>query len=300
MHDHHHTSDSRVRLGWALGITATILIAEIIGAWWTSSLALVVDAGHMLVDTSGLFMAFIAATLAHRPADQRYTWGFRRAEVISAALQSLLLAGVGAYAVIEAVRRIITPVAVASDGLLVLGVVGLLGNLISFAILSGADHHSLNLRAATLEVLGDALGSIAVIISAIVIATTGFTRADAIATLLIAALILPRALHILRESATILMESTPPGLKLSNVRSHILDLPDVLEVHDLHASRIVDGLPVLTAHVTLADACFHDGRVPGILRELQECVASHFDVSIEHSTFQLEPAGHECLSATTP
>ncbi|MEJ5928459.1 cation diffusion facilitator family transporter [Corynebacterium sp. H128] len=290
-HSHHHESSNRTRLGIALAITGIILLAEIFGAWWTSSLALFADAGHMAVDTAGLAIAFTAASLILRPASSKHTWGLRRAEVISSALQALLLGSVGLYTIIEAVRRLITPVDVNSHGLLLIGIIGLLGNIASFIVLSGGEHN-LNMKAATLEVLNDALGSVAVIISAIVVATTGFARADAIASLLIALLILPRAFHILRESGQILLESTPPGLDLEAVRTHILETEHVLDVHDLHASRISSGLPVLTAHITLEDSCFNDGHIPDILDKLQECVATHFDVAIEHSTFQFEPARH--------
>lgn len=291
-HHHHHTATNHTRIGIALTITGSILIAELIGAWWTHSLALVVDAGHMAVDTSGLLLAFTAASVALRPATATYTWGFRRAEVISSAVQSLLLAGVGCYALVEAIRRLISPVVVHPEGLLLFGVVGLVGNIVSFLVLSGGHGNDLNMKAATLEVLNDALGSVAVIISAIVIATTGFTRADAIVSLLIALLILPRALHILREAGAILMESVPPGLSLEDVRAHILSVPEVLDVHDLHATRISSGLPVLTAHVVLTERSFHNGHAPIILDKLQRCVGSHFPVAIEHSTFQFEPPYH--------
>lgn len=293
-HHHDHHTSNRTRLAFALAITASILIAEIVGAWWTDSLALIADAGHMAVDTAGLTMAFTAAALVLRPADNTYTWGLRRAEVISSALQAMLLGGVGIYTLIEAVRRLIAPVDVNSHGLLLLGIIGLLGNIASFAVLSGGEHN-LNMKAATLEVLNDALGSVAVIVSAIVMATTGFARADAIASLIIALLILPRALHILRESGAILLEATPPGLELAAVREHILGVPGVVDVHDLHASRISSGLPVLTAHVIVADECFHDGSLPAMLSQLQECVFGHFPVSVEHSTFQFEPKGFEDL-----
>lgn len=290
LHDHSHTN--RTRLGIALAITATILLAELVGAWWTGSLALIADAGHMLVDTAGLTMAFTAAALMQRPTTDTYTWGLRRAEVISSALQALLLAGVGIYTLVEAIRRLITPVAVESHGLLLIGVLGLLGNIAAFVVLSGGEHN-LNMKAATLEVMNDALGSVAVIVSALVLTFTGFDRADAIASLLIALLIIPRALYVLRESGTILLESTPPGLDLGQVRSHILTVPGVMGVHDVHASRISSGLPVLTAHVVLNDECFHNGAIPQILAQLRGCVAGHFAVSVEHSTFQFETAGFE-------
>jgi cobalt-zinc-cadmium efflux system protein len=159
-------------------------------------------------------------------------------------------------------------------------------------VLASGRSANLNLRAAFLEVVNDALGSVAVIISAIVIATTGWTRADAVAGMLISLLIVPRTVILLRETTHVLLESTPRGLDLDDVRRHILSLPHVRGVHDLHATQIATGLPVITAHVVVDDDCFHDGHVPRMLDALQSCVAGHFDVSIEHSTFQLEPPAH--------
>lgn len=309
MSTHHAPASShRWRLGVALAITLTILGAEILGAWWTGSLALIVDAGHMAMDATGLIMAFVAASLALRPATPTLTWGFRRAEVISSGLQALFLSAVGIYAIVEAITRLITPPEVKPAGLLLFGVIGLSGNLASLWILGGHGHHdqhghhghehdhqhtNLNMRAATLEVLNDALGSVAVIISAVILATTGFTRADSIASLVIATLILPRAWIILREAGRILLEAAPVQLDLGAVREHILAHPQVCDVHDLHASQISSELPVLTAHVIVHDEAFTDGSLPRLLAQLQECVATHFDVSVQHSTFQLEPAGQQ-------
>ncbi len=291
-HDHAHHSANRTRLAIAFGITATILIAEVVGAVVTGSLALLVDAGHMVVDAGGLLMALTAASLMLKAPTDRHTWGFRRAEVIAAGAQASVLLVVGLYAVYEGVRRLFAEsVEIHSGALLIFGVIGLVGNIASMLVLSGGRQSSLNMRAAFLEVVTDALGSVAVIISAIVIATTGWTGIDAVVGLLIAALIIPRALRLLRESAGVLLEETPPDLDLEEVRQHILDVPHVIDVHDLHASRISTDLPVLTAHVVLEDTCFHDGHATEILHDLQECVANHFPVSVKHSTFQLEPLG---------
>lgn len=282
----------RWRLAVAFGITVTILVAEVIGAWWTGSLALLVDAAHMLTDAGGLLMALVAASLTRRPPTSRRTWGYRRAEILAAGAQATLLLAVGVYAFAEGMRRLFDPPEIASTGLLVFGVVGLLGNIAALLVLSGGRSSTLNLRAAFLEVVNDALGSVAVIISAVVITTTGWTGIDAVAGMLIAVLILPRAWVILRASGNVLLETTPKGLDLESVREHILRIPHVLEVHDLHASQIATDLPVLTAHVVLDDSCFQDGHAPRILDQLQSCVAEHFPVGVEHSTFQLEPAGH--------
>ena len=298
-HDHAPQGTHRGKLAIAFAITVTILVAEVIGAWWTNSLALLVDAGHMLTDASGLLMALIAANLALRPPTPVRTWGWRRSEVLAAGAQAAVLLGVGVYAFVEGVRRLWTPPEVTAGGLLVFGIVGLVGNIVSMLVLSSGRGANLNMRAAFLEVVNDALGSVAVIVSAVVIALTGWTRIDALAGMLIATLIVPRAITILREAGSILLESTPPGLNLEEVRRHILEVPHVVGVHDLHASTIATGLPVLTAHVVVEDACFTNGHAAQMLTDLQACVADHFDVSVEHSTFQLESPDHAQREHTT-
>jgi cobalt-zinc-cadmium efflux system protein len=299
-HGHPHgPEDDRRRLVLVLAVTCTVLAVEVLGAVLSGSLALLADAGHVLTDVAGLLVAVLAATLAARPATAARTWGFRRAEVLAATVQAALLLAVGVLIVVEAVRRLLEPPPVASAAMLVFGGLGLLGNLLSMAVLSGRRSGNLNLRAAFLEVANDALGSAAVLVAAALIATTGWLRADAVVSLLIGALILPRTLRLLRETADVLLESTPRGLDLDDVRRHLLELPHVHSVHDLHASQIATGLPVLTAHVVVDDSCFHDGHVPQVLDQLQACVAGHFPVAVEHSTFQLEPASHAAHEAAT-
>jgi len=296
-HDHDHGPGpaavaSRGRLALVLTITASVLVAEVVGAIVTGSLALLADAAHLLTDAAGLAIALLAAHLITRPATSRRTWGFQRAETLAAAAQALLLLGVGSYVFVEAIRRLFEPPEVASLGMLVFGIVGLIGNAICLTILVRSRTGNLNLRAAFLEVLNDALGSVAVVVAAIVIATTGWTRADAVVSLLIAVLIVPRTLSLLRDTTRVLLESAPVGLDLDDVRRHILEVPHVQAIHDLHASQIATGLPVLSAHIVVDDECFDDGHIPRLLDQLQACVAEHFPVSVEHSTFQFEQASH--------
>ena len=276
----------------ALGISATILLAEVVGAIITGSLALVVDAGHMLTDVGGLAVALVAASLVRRPPTSRRTWGYGRSEVLAATAQAAVLLAVGLFVLVEGIHRLFVPAAIAPTSLLVFGLIGLTGNLAALLVLRGSRTANFNLRAAFLEVGNDALGSLSVIVAAIVIATTEWTRADAVAALVIGALILPRSLLLLRETVDVLLESTPRGLDLNAVRKHLLEQPHVRAVHDLHATQIATGLPVLTAHVVVDDECFYDGHAPQILDELQACVAEHFSIAIEHSTFQLERAEH--------
>jgi cobalt-zinc-cadmium efflux system protein len=290
--DHSEGASSRTRLTVALCISVVVLLAEIGGAILTGSLALVVDAGHLLTDAAGLAVALLAAALVNRPPTSRRTWGFGRAEVLAATAQAAVLLAVGLFVLVEGIHRLVAPAPIPPGPLLVFGIIGLVGNLAALLVLRGSRRANFNLRAAFLEVANDALGSLSVIIAAVVIDLTGWTRADAVAALVIGALILPRSLLLLRETIDVLLESTPRGLDLNSVRKHLLEQPHVRAVHDLHATQIATGLPVLTAHVVVDDECFYDGHTSEILDDLQACVAEHFSIAIEHSTFQLERAVH--------
>ncbi len=297
-HDHSHMADGpgtdgqpgdhRKQLWIALSVSATIAIAQAIGAFTTGSLALLTDTGHAIVDASGLVVALVAATLMLKPANSKRTWGFRRIEVIAALGQALVLLGVGAYAAIEGIQRLFAPPEIPSSKMLIFGIIGLAANVIGILVLAGSRAANLNMRAAFLEVLNDALGSLGVIVAAIVIKTTGFHAADAIAALLIAALIIPRAIKLIRESFRILMDFTPTGLDLDLVRQHILELDHVEGVHDVHATTIATGLPTLTAHVVISERCFTDGHAEQVIANVKNCVAHHFDMQIQHSTIQIE------------
>ncbi len=293
-HGHSHAAadliDHRGRLALVLGITVTVLVVEVVGAVISGSLALLADAAHMLTDVAGLTLGLIAAVLARRPATPARTWGYRRAEVLGAAAQAAVLLAVGIYVLVEGVQRLISPPEVTSGAMVVFGAVGLLGNLIGLALLATSRGDNLNMRAAFLEVVNDALGSVAVLVAAAVIATTGWLRADAIASLVIGVLIIPRTLRLLRETIDVLLESTPRDLDLTMVRSRLESFPHVQGVHDLHATQVATALPVFTAHVVVDDACFHDGHLAELLDDIQSCMADEFDV--EHSTIQFEAASH--------
>lgn len=295
-HDHGHSQGAgggnKTRLKIALGVTVSIVIAQAVGAVVTGSLALLVDTFHMLTDASGLAMALFAAHLMERPASNKHTWGLRRAEILSAMAQATLLFGVGMYALVEGVRRLFSPPEIASGSLLFFGILGLVANIIALGVLVSGRDSNLNMKAAFLEVVNDALGSVAVIISAILISTLGWYQADAVAGILISLLIVPRTVIILKASVGVLLEATPRGIDLDEVRRHIIELPHVLDVYDLHVSLISSDLPVLTAHVVVEDSCFSDGHSAEMLVDLQQCVREHFEISIEHSTFQIEPASH--------
>ena len=277
-------------LGWVLAISTGILVGEIVGAVLSGSLALLADAGHMLTDVVGLSMALVAATLALRPATPERTWGYRRAEVLAATAQASLLLAVGVFVIVEGVRRLLDPPEVESGLMAAFAVVALLGNAVSMLLLSRIQGGNLNTRAAFLEVANDALGALAVLVAALLITWFGWLRADAITSIAIGLLILPRTVRLLRESVDVLLEATPRDVDLLEVREHILGVPHVVAVHDLHASRVSSDLPVVSAHVVVEDGCFHDGHLPPLLDELQTCLAEHFDVA--HSTFQFESAQH--------
>jgi len=288
---HAHVTTSRTRLGAALAVTATVLVAELVGAVATGSLALAADAGHMAVDSTGLVIALLAAHLVARPRDDRHTWGWARSEIVAAALQAGMLAVICVIVAWEAVSRLAHPEPLEPVPMLVIGVIGLVANAVSLGILSGGRQDSLNMRAAFLEVANDALGSIAVIVAAVIALTTGWHGGDAVASLFIAVLMAPRAVALLRRSLRILMEETPEGLDLAQVRAHALSVPGVADVHDLHATTIATGMVSLTAHVTVDPGLDQEAH-EGILHALQTCVATHFPIPVEHATFQIDLPAH--------
>ncbi len=293
-HGHDHVvpagAEHGRRLAMVLGISGAILVVEVIGAVVSGSLALLADAGHLLTDVAGLSLAVVAATLAGRPATDERTWGYRRAEVLAAATQAAVLLAVGVFVLVEGARRLVTAPPVSGHAMVAFGLVGLAGNAVSIALLVKTRGANFNTRAAFLEVVNDALGALAVLAAALIIVVMGWRRADAVASLLIGALILPRTWKLLQETVDVLLEATPKGVQLAQVRAHLLEVDHVRDVHDLHASTVATDLPVLTAHVVVDDSCFQDGHVPALLDELQECLSGHFDVG--HSTFQFEPASH--------
>ena len=288
-HDHSHASASTTRLGWALAVTGAVVVAELLGAFWSGSLSLAADAGHMVVDASGLVIALIAARLMRRPRDEKHTWGWARSEVLAAALQAGMLLIISVMVVWEGAWRLASPPEVEAGPMLIVGIVGLLANVVSLAILAGGREANLNMKAAFLEVANDALGSLAVIVAAGAEWALGWTRADAIASLLIAALMAPRALALLRRSVAILMEQAPTSVDVRQLRAHMLDVNGVLDVHDLHVAAVSSHLVTVTAHVTVT----HEADGPTrdrIIHELGECACHHFPIA--HSTFQLECPQH--------
>jgi cobalt-zinc-cadmium efflux system protein len=291
-HDHAQHTDNRRKLWLVLGIVAVVLVAEVVGGILTGSLALLADAGHMFSDLTGLVLALVALGVAARPATERHTYGYRRVEVLAALINGLILLGVAVSIGITGVSRLLDPseVEVLGMPMLVVAVVGLLANVVSAIILRSSAKTSINMRGAYFEVLGDLFGSIGVILAAVIILATGFVQADAIASLVIAAGILPRAWVLLRDVWRVLNQSTPPDTDVDLIRRHIREAPGVIDVHDVHVWSITTGQHVFTAHVVVEAAVFAEQRTGQMLDTLSDCLAEHFDV--DHSTFQLEPAKH--------
>jgi len=289
-HDHGRTAN-RNRLLIAIGIVAVVLVVEVLGAWLSGSLSLLADAGHMLSALAGLLIALVATIVAARPATDRQTFGYRRMEVFGALLNGLILVVVAVFVTIGAIGRLVGgETEVHSIPMLIVASIGLVANLGALLLLRPAAEHSINMRGAYLEVFGDLVGSATVIVAAVVIMLTGFAPADAIASLLIAALIVPRAFVLLRDVVRVLSEAAPADTDVAEIRDHILGTRGVVAVHDVHVWAITSGAPVFSAHVVCEPVVFREGRTGTLLDELSGCLAKHFDV--EHSTFQLEPAEH--------
>jgi cobalt-zinc-cadmium efflux system protein len=270
------------RLAAVLVLGLAVLVVEVVGSIATHSLALLADAGHVLTDVVGIGIALLAIRLAARPPSTARTYGYLRLEILAAVANAVLLFGVGAFVLFEAWQRLSRVPEIASGAMLGFAAVAFVANGVSVVLLHDAQRTSLNMRGAYLEVLGDLAGSAAVMVAAVVIAATGWTAADVVASIAIGLLILPRTIALLRDATDVLLEATPKGVDMDHVRHHILDAPGVVDCHDLHAWTITSGVNVVSAHVVLAE-----GADPALaLDSLSTCLADDFD--IEHSTFQLE------------
>jgi cobalt-zinc-cadmium efflux system protein len=280
-----------------LSLLSAFLVGELIAAVFAHSLALLADAGHMATDVMALAAAVLAARLARRPAVGHWTFGLARAEVLSALFNGATLLVVAAIVTVESIRRLVHPVDVTGATLVIVAAVGLVVNLVVHAVLHRGDHHSINMKGVVAHVLTDAYAFAATIVAGVVVMTTHWHRADPIASLVVVVLLLRAARGLLTESGRVLLEAAPSELDLALVRRHLIEADYVVDVHDLHVWTVTSGLPALSVHVVISEDCFTTGRAPQLLDELQACLAGHFDV--EHSTFQLEPAGHADHEAAT-
>jgi cobalt-zinc-cadmium efflux system protein len=296
-HDHGHPHTHAVSAktdGRALVITlvllSTFMVFEVTVAIVSHSVALLSDAGHMLADVGAIGGSFVAMRLAARPVSESHTYGLMRAEILAAAGNGITLLLVGALITFEAVERLLHPVDVHGWSLITVAAIGVVVNAAATVVMSKADRTSLNIAGAYQHIVTDLWGFAGTVIAGIIIVTSGFTRADSIASLLVVGLMVRAAASLLRPAIRILLEATPDDIDLDEVRRHLLELPEVQSVHDLHAWTLTSSLPILTAHVVVTDECISTGESGRVLDHLQGCLSGHFDVA--HSTLQFESAGH--------
>ncbi|HEX5756563.1 MAG TPA: cation diffusion facilitator family transporter [Arenimonas sp.] len=296
-HAHAHPGDAadagRAReraLRFAIALTFAFAAVEAVGGWWAGSLALLADAGHMLSDSAALFLAWIAARLSQRPPSARLSYGWRRAEVLSALVNTVLMFVLVLLLVPAAIDRLQSPHPVQGGSVLLIAGIGLLVNLAVFRVLHAADRGALNTRGALLHVLGDLLGSVAALVAGAMIWTTGWTPIDPLLSLFIAVLILVSALRLLRDVLHVLMEAVPAGLDLDAVRARLLATSGVTGVHDLHVWTLAGDRLLLSAHIGIADS----GRWWNLLAELQRMLRDEFGIG--HATLQAEPPEYAALS----
>ncbi len=276
---------SQRRLLLVLGLTAAYMVAEVVGGLLTNSLALLADAAHMLTDVLGLGMALVAIRFAQRPATPARTYGFYRAEILAALVNSVVLFGISGYILYEAWRRFQAPPEVSSLPMLAVAVGGLVVNLIGARLLHAGAGESLNVRGAFLEVVADLLGSLGVILAAVIIHFTGWWPADPLISVVIGLFILPRTWRLLKSALDVLLEATPAHINVREVASSMRQVPGVASVHDLHVWTITSGFVAMSGHVEAS------GRPSSeVLHDLQRMLRDRF--AIEHATLQVERPDH--------
>jgi len=272
----------RKPLAYALGLTLASMVAEVVGGLITGSLALLADAAHMLTDAGGLALALLAVRFAERPATPQKTYGYLRAEILSALANAVVLLVVSIYILYEAYQRIISPPDILSGPMLAVAMVGLLVNLVSMRLLAAGASESLNVKGAYFEVLSDMLGSLGVIAAALIVMATGWTRADPIIAAAIGLFIVPRTWILLKQVTHILLEGTPPQVDMELLARKLTAIPGVQAVHDLHVWTITSGLDSMSAHLVVADMT----QAQRILRDARALLANEF--KIDHVTIQVE------------
>ncbi len=284
---HHHGDDRR--LLWALVLTGGFMVAEVIGGILSNSLALLADAGHMLTDTVSLLLAWLAARLSRRPADQLRSYGYHRLQVLAAFLNGVAFIVIVIWIGYEAIQRLLDPPQVHALIMLPIAILGLLVNIAAFVILHSGNQSNLNLKAAALHVMGDLLGSVAAISAALVIYYTKWMPIDPILSVFVALLILRSAWFVVRKSTHILLEGTPDNVDVLNLKETLTEtVPDILDVHHVHLWSLTPDRPILTMHVTIA------GNIQAtvVLKHVKKILVEHF--GIDHSTVQIE-TDSECV-----
>ncbi|MDP2931812.1 MAG: cation diffusion facilitator family transporter [Chloroflexota bacterium] len=300
MHDHHREANRLTLMGSQslrinLILAATIMVVEVIGGFLSNSLALLSDAGHMLVDALALGLALFAITIARRPATASKTYGYHRVEIMAALVNGTALVVVSVAIFYEAYQRFSSPPDIKTPIMLGVAFIGLLANLAGMWLLSRVGHANLNIRAAFWHIAGDTLSSIGVIIGGLIIMFTGFTIVDPIIAVLIGIIILWGAVRVVEESLEILLESTPRHIDTTKVIGAITQIPGVREVHDVHIWTITSDMHALSAHLVIDDQMV--SLSTEIVKKVTEELASHFNIG--HTTLQLEcetcPTGAVCF-----
>ncbi len=282
-HHHHGHGGDRWRLLAATVLTGAFMVAEVVGGLLTGSLALLADAGHMLTDTSALALAWLAFRLTDRPADRKRTYGYHRWPVLAAFINGLALLAIVAWIAIEAIARLLEPQPVLGGAMMVIATLGLVVNIVAFALLHGGDRDNLNLRGAALHVLGDLLGSVAALVAAGVIITTGWTPIDPLLSLLVAALLLRSAWYLLRQAGHVLLEGAPPAIDPHDVERELpAAVAGISDVHHVHVWSLSPERPMMSLHARATGEVDHDRLISGTKRFL------HDRFGIEHTTLQVE------------
>jgi len=283
-HDHSKADSNIRRVQIALVLTGAFMIVEVIGGILSGSLALLADAGHMFTDTMALALAAVAFRVSSRPADSKRSYGYQRFQILAAFINGLSLLVIVGWILIEAMRRLITPTEVMGTTMLIVASAGLVVNIIAFIVLRGGDRENMNIRGAALHVAGDLLGSIAAIVAAVVIISTGWMPIDPILSVLVALLILRSAWYLVKRSAHILLEGAPEWLDQDRMQSRLVErIPAINSIHHVHVWGLTPQHLMLTMHVALTgnppDPTAVVRRVKGVLRE---------DFGINHSTIEIE------------
>lgn len=290
-HGHGVSADADVHLLLvALIAIALFMVGEVAAAVVSGSLVLLADAGHMLTDVAALGASIWAIRLAARPAGGVWTYGLERAEILSAAVNGVLLVAIGLVISVEAITRLVHPTPVTGSVVLGVALAGMVVNVAATAVLARANRSSLNIRGAYTHILTDLYAFVGTAVAGLVIVLTHWQQADSVAALVVVAIMARSAWGLLRDAGRVLLQGAPDDLDLDGVRAHLVEVDHVLDVHDLHAWTITSGSPTLSAHVVVEDHCFDTGHAPQILDALQACLTGHFDVA--HATFQIEPASH--------
>lgn len=292
-HDHGHThADAPLKaIGGALAITTTVFVAELVGGIISGSVALLADAMHMLSDAAGLIVALAAVLVGKRAANSRATYGYRRVEVLAALVNAATVLAVALWIAVEAFGRLRAPEPIETGPMMVVAAIGLVANVLSAWFLYAQQGESINVRGAYLHVLVDLLGSVAVLVAGAIVATTGFTAADPIASLLIAALVFPRAWALMKQSAGVMLERVPEGIDADVVDTQLREVDGVADLHDLHLWSL-DGVSVIaTVHIVAAPGRDRDQLLDRVQHELRRLGAGHATVQIEPP----EHIGHETV-----